>query len=119
MNRYAILGHKDMCAHEGIVLTEVVTVAIDTKNFVGKFSAQRCVGEQVSDASLDIHPAIGLCCAGFITDRIQFGQVLAQVGGQGLQHVAPFVKGHFAQGRVSHFAAVLQYLFKIQSLCAG
>ena len=41
----AFPGYKYMRTHETVVLSKIMALAVDAKNIVGKFSAQRCVGK--------------------------------------------------------------------------
>ena len=94
-----------------------MTLAVNTETFIGEFSAQGSIGKKVADPSFNIHPAVGLCCAGLITDGIETIQASPQMQGQGLQHITPFMKGHLPQIRIAYLPGIGSDRTKIKTRC--
>ena len=119
MNGHPFFRRKDMCAHEGVILPQVMGFTIDTDNIIGKTPAQGSVCEKVTYASFNIHPAVGLCGTGLVAEGIKSIQSGTQMQGQGLEHITPLVKSHLPESGITNSTSVVKDLFEIKSFCTG
>ena len=72
MDSYAALWHHDVMSHKALTPGEINRSAVHMKSLVWEIPAQRGIGKQVTETTLDIHPAVCPGCAGAIADLIKF-----------------------------------------------
>ncbi len=106
---HALLGHHDVVADEGALLAGADGLAVHVERHVAQGTAQAGVGEQVADAALNVHPAVGLGGAGLVADGVILVLALHQVEGQGLEHASALGEGHLPQFGSAHGAGVVEH----------
>ena len=112
---HALLGHHDVVADEAALLAGLDGLAVHVERHVAQRAAQAGVGEEVADATLDIHPAVGLGGAGLVADLVVRVLALHQVEGEGLEHAPALGEGHLAQRRAADGAGVVEHVGEVES----
>ncbi|EEF25155.1 conserved hypothetical protein [Ricinus communis] len=116
MNGDALQRAQDMLRGKALILRQLLHIAIEQHARVRQLAPSLGgIGQQGSDATFDIDPAIGARGAGRRRERVEFFLSLEQRLAERLQHRGALMEGHASQRRATLVAAMRQCLLEIDA----